>query len=1337
MGEVQLAGSLQGNCPQTSMWIAGVEVMAVIDTGSEISTIPESWYRANLSKLPLRKLNWLSVKAANGLDIPYVGLVESTVRAFGRECLASVLVVRDSNCSSTWSRKQRTPAILGMNVLQQVLPTSGDRDQPQHSFLDAIVQEVRLHGKSVVGLARVCEATHIPPRSVATVKVSGCKGQMMLAEPCHHPLPAGLILVPTVVGGDTNLHFLRVANLADESVILQRRIPIAVLHAVAAQESDGVTVQVEGHKVVVGASKSERRNMRVDPVVKDKLKTFTGTAEQQQKLGELLSRYSSAISRDDIDLGYTDRVQHRLWTTDEVPVAQAYRSTLPKDFHEVRNHIKGLLEKGVVVESHSPYAAPIVVVRKKNGDVRLCVDYRRLNAKTVKDAYPLPRIQETFDALVGAKFFSTLDLASGYHQIAMDPRDQHKTAFVTPFGHYEFTRMPFGLTGAPATFQRLMDGIMSDFLFQFLLVYLDDLLLFSSTFDDHLIHLERVLQRISQTGLKINLDKCQLLRPEVQYLGHTVSARGVGCQAEKVDAVRNWPRPTTVKDLRSFLGFAGYYRRFVKDFAQMSAPLHALVTSIKPNNKRKATSISTWGEPHQAAFDKLKECLVGADVLAFADFSKPFIVETDASQEGLGAILSQVQPDGTTRVIAYASRSLRPTERNKTNYSSFKLEMLAMKWAVTEKFRSFLLGSKFQVLTDNNPLAHFQTSKLGALEQRWAAQLAMFDFTVQYKSGRTNRADALSRMAATTTKLPECVTPTPLEVAQMIVTDNHDPQPSSHNHPDIVSNHLSESTTQVLPALSLDELARLQREDVTMAPILADWPVKPLDNAVGAAKLLRKQHQQLAMKDGLLYRKSRDSALGDLQQLVLPSRLRPDIIRQLHDEMGHQGVDRTISLLRPRVYWPGMSEDIKQYIGRCERCILAKQAGLKTAMGHLLANRPLQILAIDFTKLDAASDGRENVLVMTDVFTKYTVAVPTKNQEASTVVQVLVKEWFQKYGAPERIHSDQGRDFEARLVQELCGLYGTKKSRTTAYHPQGNGQCERFNRTLHDLLRTLSVEKKKKWSQHLQEVVQAYNCTPHASTGFSPYYLLFGRDPRLPVDILLRRPTLEAAGPTDWVRQHRARLTEAHAKANVALEQAANQRSKVKAVKPDRALAVGDLVYVRYRDGLRYKIRDRWQPELHVITSRPFPDTNMYMVCRHGGGPEKSWNAVDLKRAQSIEPQEGRGRAEVTREKYLQFITDSEDEEWPLFSTAPSAQRPSSVQCPPVVVPTSESPSRIPIRVATPTAVQTRDAPSKPLRRSTRTAARTQPASEATSHRVNEIFLADIMNLCRKRLGNQ
>ena len=1087
------------------------------------------------------------------------------------------------------------------------------------------------------------------------------------------------MLVPTLVGGDRSLYHVRVANLTDEDIVLQGRTPVAALHAVDSVDSD-ITVHVASQTLHVSIQEPVPLT---HPDLSAKLQNFQGTAQEKQQLLDLFMRYPNAISHDDMDLGYTDRELHSLRTTDDNPTAQTYRSILPRDFHEVKSHIQDLLAKGVVTPSHSPYAAPVVVVRKKDGSIRLCVDYRRLNSKTVKDAYPLPRIEESFNALAGSKYFTTLDLASGYHQIAMDPKDQDKTAFTTPFGLFEYTRMPFGLTGAPATFQRLMNGVMSDFLFNFLLVYLDDLLIFSESFDDHLQHLEKVLKKICDTGLKLNLEKCQLLRPEVSYLGHTISAKGVSCQDEKTEAVQRWPVPRTTKELRSFLGFAGYYRRFVKNYARVAGPLHQLANcNAKAKNKRPAPIGGLWKEEHQKAFQQLKEALSSAQVLAFADFSKPFILETDASQRGLGAILSQKQTDGTQRVVAYASRCLRPTERNETNYSSFKLEMLALKWAVTEKFRSYLLGSQFEVLTDNNPLAHFKTSNLGALEQRWAAQLGQFDFTVRYKPGRTNRADALSRMPLGEQLSPPA-TSIPAEVAAVQeVWCGHLEVPLTACPTSTPAEKL-ETSTRVLPTLSFLDVAKLQQEDSGIAPVLKAWPDRPKVSATGAVSTLCRQHQRLKMQNGVLYRQVHDNILGDFEQLVLPASLRPDMLQELHDSMGHQGVECTLALMRPRVYWPGMTEDIRQYIRACERCTLGKHAAVHPPMGHLLANRPLQILAIDFTKLDTASDGRENVLVMTDVFTKYTVAVPTRNQEAVTVVQVLVRDWFSRYGVPERIHSDQGRDFESSLVKGLCQMYGIKKTHTTPYHPQGNGQCERFNRTLRDLLRTLSAEKKKKWPQYLQEVVQAYNNTPHASTGFAPHHLLFGQEPRLAIDVQLGRPAEFAVGPTDWVRQHRARLTEAHAKAAARLAEAAADRASRQTVSHDTSLAVGDFVYVRNRGAGHAKLQDQWRPGLQVVTNQPFAETQVYTVRPHLGGPERTVNRADLLLAKGLFNQPDPTTCVVQdRPNYLHFESDSEEEEW-YCQSAPAPLgvapvQPPAPNPPPLVPPLPAAPLMVP-----------------------------------------------------------
>jgi hypothetical protein len=571
-------------------------------------------------------------------------------------------------------RKRRLPVLLGMNVLGQF----SDNVSVIPTCLQAVIREAHVDKRtSVKGLARVATDTFVPALSMATVRVTSTPDKRLLyASPVQKPLPQGLILVPTLVDEDPTQRYVRIANLSSVDCILSRRTVVATLHAVDGVDSQNVEFTVEVNEMVVsiGNVSAEKEAPVVNKTATESSSTdcptstpkiqcpdFDGTASQKQKLQELLNKHAAGFIQDPTDLGYSEVVQHRLKTTDEVPVAQPYRRIPPNQLKEVQDHIRGLLEQKVIVESHSAYAAPVVVCRKKDNSIRLCVDYRKLNAKTIGDAYPLPRIQESFDALVGAQYFSTLDLASGYYQIAIAPEDRHKTAFATPMGLFEYTRMPMGLMSAPATFQRLMQTTMSEFMFSFLLVYLDDLLVYSTTFEEHLEHLDRLLGRIVQTGLKLKMKKCQFLRREVKYLGHTISAEGVSCDQDKVEVIKNWPKLNTATDVRRFLGFASYFRRFICGFAKIAGPLHELVTQALKDSKKKTVDITRlWTERHQTAFDTLKAALSSAPVLAFADFTLPFILETDASNDGLGAILSQEQ-DGRKRVIAYASHRLRPT----------------------------------------------------------------------------------------------------------------------------------------------------------------------------------------------------------------------------------------------------------------------------------------------------------------------------------------------------------------------------------------------------------------------------------------------------------------------------------------------------------------------------------------------------------------------------------------------------------------------------------------------------------------------------------------------------
>jgi len=394
-------------------------------------------------------------------------------------------------------------------------------------------------------------------------------------------------------------------------------------------------------------------------------------------------------------------------------------------------------------------------------------------------------------------------------------------------------------------------------------------------------------------------------------------------------------------------------------------------------------------------------------VLAYANFYMPFILEVDASHSGQGAVLSQEQ-EGKVKPVAYASRGLKPAERNMNNYSSMKSEFLALKWAMTEKFREYLLGQKCVVYTDNNPLSHLSTAKLGAVEQRWASELANFDFVIKYRPGKRNgNADALSRQyLPSTSTTDQLARGTPLPESM---------QQACKVMPEVKQNAIS-----AFPCHSSSNLRALQEADATIHHFLGLWIRKRRPDAGERCQMPRealvlvKQWERIVEQDGVLHRRVFSSDGDEILQLILPLSMKSQVLHQLHHEHGHQGVERTVSLVWQRCYWPGMHQDVKRWCQECERCQVAKdtQPSTRTYMGHLLAARPNQILAVDFTVLEPSKNGVENVLVMTDVFSKYTKAVPTYDQRASTVAKVLINEWFCRFGVPSRIHSDQGRNFE-------------------------------------------------------------------------------------------------------------------------------------------------------------------------------------------------------------------------------------------------------------------------------------------------------------------------------------
>ena len=674
----------------------------------------------------------------------------------------------------------------------------------------------------------------------------------------------------------------------------------------------------------------------------------------------------------------------------------------------------------------------------------------------------------------------------------------------------------------------------------------------------------------------------------------------------------------------------------MKDFAQITGPLTDILATgerAKKKLSRNRNISEKWTEACESAFEQIKMKLINTPVLGFPDFQEPFCLEVDASLQGFGAILFQ-QQNGKKVVIGYASRRLRKHERTMKSYSSMKLEFLSLHWAVTHKFRQYLYGSTFVIKTDSHPLSRILKSRQTAADMSKLSELSDFNFTIEYRTGISNKAaDALSRNPEEDTSNSDIeednhTVNTQHELLRIVDDLQHTLSLPSmlitamdgHVQTKSVVAAIEEVQISSVPDLSPEHLLTLQMDDPIISKMVqcVTQCKKPtryeLRMETPQFRKLSAKWKQLVLTDGLLYRNTIINGLPT-KVLVLPQSIRSIILRQLHDFSGHQGVERTIEIVRSRCYWPTLAKDIEVYCKNCERCRVAKEPTpkQKTLMTHIIAKRPLEIVALDFTLLDKSTSGVENVLVMTDVFTKYTVAISTKDQTAKTVSRVFVKEWIQKLGIPERIHSDQGRSFENSVVQQLCKMYEIKKSKTSPYYPQGNSQVERFNRSLHNLLRTLSHEQKMKWPDHLQELVFAYNCTPHSTTGYAPYFLFFGRTPRLPVDNLLAVTETGTRNRDEWVELHHHRMQDAIRRANAKTSKKAAERKKRhdKSAKPLN-LETGSKVLIRNRVSGRNKIQDIWKSTPYKVIGQVSGNSNAYFLERMSDGKAKIENRINI-----------------------------------------------------------------------------------------------------------------------------
>ena len=900
--------------------------------------------------------------------------------------------------------------------------------------------------------------------------------------------------------------------------------------------------------------------------------------KDQQLFEQLLSEYHDVFSLEEDDRGETSMVEFEIDTGAELPRKQAARRIPYAARQEVAEQLERMQRIGVIKPSKSPWSSQVVLVRKRDGTLRFCVDYRTLNSLTKPDVFPLPRISDLLDQLGKSKYYTTLDLASGYWQIRVHADSQEKTAFVTHQGLFEFQVMPFGVMNAPAVFQRLMQRVLSGL--QFASVYLDDVIVYSETLEEHVNHLKAIFERLRKANLKLKPEKCKFVCDEVEYLGHIITSAGLKPNERNLIAVREFPVPTNLKHLRQFLGLTSHYRRFIHNYAKIAHPLYALT--------RKGAQYQ-WTAQCEVAFETLKDKLLTPPVLAYPDFTKDFVIETDASKQGLGAILSQRQEDNKLHPVAYASRSVSVAE---ANYAITNLETLAVVWAITH-FRYYVYGHNVTIITDHAAVkAVLGIPNLTGQHARWWSKVygsGIRQINIVHRTGKENQhADALSRQPVLSAPPDDDDTSKEVQIAHISSDEGMN-----------ISTLLCEDLENVTNYS--DSFHEEQLKDPTLHPIMVYLSEGELpENAELAAKIVM-QASLYTMVDKILYYIGQKNSPP---RVVVPSDHKQKLIKEYHAGImsGHFSGPRIYKAISRQWWWEHMYQDINNYTHNCPQCAIATGVGRKQLppMKSIPVDHPFQIVGIDIMELPLTNNGNKYVIVFQDLFTKWPMVYAVPDQKATRLAKLLVEEIVPMFGVPEALLSDRGTNLMSFLMQDVCKLLGIQKLNTTAHHPQCNGMVERFNRTLKTMLRKHVSKFGMQWDMYLSGILYAYRNTPHSSTGEKPSFLLFGFDCRHPTEAATLPPkSPNVTEITDYREELVLNLSSARALAAKAISKAQkNQKAHYDRHTTISKLRVGDWILIYFpqdETGKHRKLSRPWHGPYRII-SRNDPDVTAVKI---------------------------------------------------------------------------------------------------------------------------------------------
>jgi transposase InsO family protein len=754
----------------------------------------------------------------------------------------------------------------------------------------------------------------------------------------------------------------------------------------------------------------------------------------------------------------------------QVPWGPLYKMST-EELLVLRKTLTELLDKNFIRVSHSPAAAPVLFVRKPGGGLRFCVDYRALNAITKKDRYPLPLIHETLNQISRAKWFTKLDVSAAFHKIRIAKGEEWKTAFRTRYGLFEWLVTPFGLANAPSSFQKYINLTLRDYLDDFCSAYLDDVLIYSSgTLKQHQQHVKKVLAKLAEAGLHLDISKCEFECKETRYLGFIVRAgEGIQMDPKKVKAILGWATPSSVKGVRGFLGFANFYRNFIQNYSEIVRPLVALTHKDVP---------FTWSPACDASFQRLKRMFTTGPILVTFDPSRTTIVESDSSGYTTGGVLSQYDDQGLLRPCAYFSKKNAPAE---CNYEIYDKELLAVVRCLEAWDAELRSVQEFTIITDHKNLEYFfKPRRLTERHVRWSLFLSRFNFTFQYRRGSDNaRADALSRR-------------------EQDNPDQNDPRIESRTIRLLAQTKTGASLDahpiQCAPFVESRDDDLVTWEQAREADRIYQEATRALAN--GARRFPPHLHLKVSISECTL---DYQGYLRFRGRRWVPNSepLRTTIIQSAHDSTitGHPGREETYTIISREFFWPRMSSDIRRFVRNCDLCGGGKvwrelKKGLLKPLP--VPERPWQDIALDFVTDLPTSNGHTNILVITDRLTKGVILEGMGEITAETTAWAIIRTLVRRHGFPLFMVSDRGVQFTSALWTRVCQLCGIVRRLSTAYHPETDGQTERWNSTVETYLRFYVYYDQDNWSQLLPMAELALNGRVSSSTGMSPFFLGHG-----------------------------------------------------------------------------------------------------------------------------------------------------------------------------------------------------------------------------------------------------